>query len=71
MEQIKRENLEIVRTEAADRDDALATNLRFSWLRKANTGLYLVFNDIQGYDAYPGAQPDRSLIAKYTYLFDL
>ena len=54
-----------------NRDDALATNLRFSWLRKANTGLYLVFNDIQGYDAYPGAQPDRSLIAKYTYLFDL
>ena len=54
-----------------NRDDALATNLRFSWLRKANTGLYLVFNDIEGHDAYTGAQPDRSLIAKYTYLFDL
>ena len=54
-----------------NRDDALATNLRFSWLRKANTGLYLVFNDIEGYDAYSGAQPDRSFVAKYTYLFDL
>lgn len=54
-----------------NRDDVLASNLRFSWLRKANTGLYLVFNDINGYDAYTGAQPDRSLVAKYTYMFDL
>ena len=54
-----------------NRDDVLASNLRFSWLRKANTGLYLVFNDIKGYDAYTGAQPDRSLVAKYTYLFDI
>jgi hypothetical protein len=54
-----------------NRDDVLASNLRFSWLRKANTGLYLVFNDVRGYDAYTGAQPDRSLVAKYTYLFDI
>ena len=52
-------------------DDLLSTNLRFSWLRKANTGLYVVFNDINGYDAYTGEQPDRSLIAKYTYMFDI
>lgn len=52
-------------------DDLLSTNLRFSWLRKANTGLYVVFNDIKGYDEFTGAQPDRSLIAKYTYLFAL
>ena len=52
-------------------DDLLSTNLRFSWLRQANTGLYVVFNDINGYDAYTGQQPDRSLIAKYTHLFDI
>jgi hypothetical protein len=52
-------------------DDLLSTNLRFSWLRKANTGLYVVFNDINGYDAFTGAQPDRSLIAKYTHMFDI
>ncbi len=52
-------------------DDLLSSNLRFSWLKKANTGLYVVFNDIKGYDAFTGAQPDRSLTAKYTYMFDL
>lgn len=52
-------------------DDLLSTNLRFSWLRQANTGLYVVFNDINGYDAYTGAQPDRSLIAKYTHMIDV
>ena len=52
-------------------DDLLSTNLRFSWLRQASTGLYLVFNDIKGYDAFTGKQPDRSFIAKYTYMFDV
>ena len=52
-------------------DDLLSSNLRFSWLRKANTGLYVVFNDIKGYDAFTGAQPDRSLTVKYTHMFDL
>ena len=35
------------------------------------TGLYVVFNDIKGYDGFAGAQPDRSLIVKYSYLFDV
>ena len=52
-------------------DDFFSTNLRFSWLRDANTGLYVVFNDIRGYDRFSGVQPDRSLVAKYTYMFDL
>ena len=51
-------------------DDLLSTNLRFSWLRKANTGLYVVLNDIEGRSRYTGEQPDRSLIVKYTYMFD-
>ena len=52
-------------------DDFFSTNLRFSWLRKANTGLYVVFNDIKGYDRYIGEQPNRSVIVKYTHMFDL
>ena len=52
-------------------DDLLSTNLRFSWLRQASTGLYVVFNDIKGYSAFTGEQPDRSLIAKYTHMFDI
>ena len=52
-------------------DDYFSTNLRFSWLRKANTGLYVVFNDIKGYDRFTGEQPNRSLIVKYTHMFDL
>jgi hypothetical protein len=51
-------------------DDFFSTNLRFSWLRKANTGLYVVFNDIKGYDRYTGEVPNRSLVVKYTHMFD-
>jgi hypothetical protein len=52
-------------------DDFFSTNLRFSWLRKANTGLFVVFNNIKGYDRFTGEQPSRSLIVKYTYMFDV
>lgn len=52
-------------------DDLFSTNLRFSWLRKANTGLFVVFNNIKGYDRFTGEQPNRSLIVKYTYMFDV
>lgn len=52
-------------------DDFFSTNVRFSWLRKANTGLYVVFNDIHGYDRFTGAQPDRNVIVKYTHMFDV
>jgi hypothetical protein len=31
----------------------------------------VVFNDINGYSDYTGQQPDRSLIVKYTHMFDL
>ena len=52
-------------------DDYFSSNLRFSWLRKANTGLYVVYNDIEGFDDYDGEEPNRSLTVKYTYMFDL
>ena len=52
-------------------DDFWSSNLRFSWLRSASTGLYVVYNDIQGSDRYTGNKPNRSLIVKYSHLFDL
>jgi len=30
-----------------------------------------VFNDIQGIDRYTGAQPNRSVVVKYSHLFDV
>jgi hypothetical protein len=56
-----------------DRDDIWAANLRFSWLRTANSGLHVVYNENQ--DIHPSGfgwtRKDRSLVVKYTYLFDL
>jgi hypothetical protein len=53
-----------------DHDEVLATNLRFSWLRTANTGLYLVYNEFD--ERAPGALPTgREVILKYSYMFDV
>ena len=54
-----------------DRADIWSTNLRFSWLQQANTGLFVVYNDTRG---LAGLTPDgggRSLTVKYTQLFDI
>lgn len=53
-----------------DDDEVFGTNLRFSWLRTANTGLYLVYNefDERGVDALPKG---REIILKYSYMFDV
>ncbi len=48
-----------------------SSNLRFSWLRTANTGLFVVLNDLEGFGDYAGDQPNRSLLIKYNYLFDV
>ncbi len=51
-------------------DDSLSTNLRFSWLRTASTGLYLVYNgfDESGVGAPPAG---REIILKYSFMFDV
>jgi len=50
--------------------DVLSTNLRFSMLRTANSGLFVVFNEFD--ERFPGAPPaGRELIVKYSYLFDV
>ena len=42
-------------------------NLRFSILEQANTGLFIVYNDIYTY----GVPNNRSFTIKYTHMFDL
>jgi len=53
-----------------DSSEVLSTNLRFSLLRTARSGLYVVYNEFD--DQTPGAAPKgRELIVKYNYLFDV
>jgi hypothetical protein len=53
-----------------DDGETLSTNLRFSWLRTANTGLYLVYNEFD--ENAVGALPTgREIILKYSYMFDV
>ncbi len=54
-----------------DRDDLWAANLRFAWLQAANTGLYVVYNEIADIGAGGTGVPGRSLSVKYSRLFDL
>jgi hypothetical protein len=53
-----------------ENSDTLGTNIRFSWLQSANSGLYLVYNEVdeRGIGALPTG---RELIVKYSYIFDV
>jgi uncharacterized protein DUF5916 len=50
--------------------DTTSSNLRFSWLQSANTGLYVVYNEIdeRGFGALPRG---REFIVKYSRIFDV
>jgi hypothetical protein len=48
-----------------------STNLRYSWLRTANTGLFIVYNESNGFGNFDGEQPNRSILIKYSHLFDV
>jgi hypothetical protein len=51
-------------------DDSIGTNIRFSWLRSANSGLYFVYNELD--ERGPGAPPaGREYILKYSHIFDV
>ena len=53
-----------------DREEVLSTNIRFSLLRTASSGLYVVYNEFD--ERFPGAPPTgREFIIKYNYLFDV
>ena len=50
--------------------DRIGTNLRFSWLQSANSGLYLVYNEVD--ERGVGAPPTgREFIVKYSHIFDV
>jgi hypothetical protein len=54
-----------------DRADIWSSNIRFSWLNTAGTGLFVVYNDTEGLgDLLIGPQ-NRSFIVKYTRQFDI
>ena len=40
-------------------------------LSDANTGLFIVFDDIEGFDRFRPPGAGRSLTVKYSHLFDL
>jgi len=50
---------------------SVSTNLRFSWVGEANTGLFVVYNEIQEFGMLALPEPDRSLIVKYSRVFDV
>jgi hypothetical protein len=51
--------------------DTWSSNIRFSWLNTAGTGLFVVYNDTEGLgNLFIGPQ-NRSLIVKYTHQFDI
>jgi hypothetical protein len=59
-------------TQYNDRTDQVSSNLRFGWLREANTGLYVVYNEIDEFGADPlFVRADRSVIVKYSHLLDV
>lgn len=53
-----------------ERDDQVSTNLRFSWLKTGNTGLYIVYNEVdeRGFGAMPRG---REFVVKFSHVFDV
>jgi len=51
-------------------DDTVGTNLRFSWLQTANSGFFLVYNEVdeRGITANPRG---KEVIFKYSHIFDV
>ncbi len=51
-------------------DDTVGTNLRFSWLQTANSGFFLVYNEVdeRGIAANPRG---KEVIFKYSHIFDV
>ena len=53
-----------------DYDEIFGTNLRFSWLKSANSGFYFVYNEVD--ERVDGGPPrGREVILKYSYIFDV
>ena len=53
-----------------DADHVLAANFRFSWLRSASSGLFLVYNEVDDRSNAP-TRSRREVVLKYSHLFDV
>ncbi len=53
-----------------DTSEMLGTNIRFSWLRQANSGFFLVYNEVDE-RAVGGPPTGREFILKYSQIFDV
>jgi len=54
-----------------DRADIWSTNIRFGWLQRANTGLFVVFNNTDEFGVAGRPFAGRSFIVKFSRLIDL
>jgi hypothetical protein len=54
-----------------DKADLWSSNVRFGLLSDANTGLFVVYNDVQGLGLARPTGAGRSLTIKYSRLFDV
>jgi hypothetical protein len=54
----------------SDQIDTWSANVRFAWLNRAGTGLFIVYNESQGFDSLSGPLR-RELIVKLNYVFML
>ena len=54
-----------------DRADEWAANLRFAWLQDANTGFFVVYNEVNDIGSAGTGVAGRNLIVKYSRLIDL
>ena len=53
-----------------DSAELWSVNFRVGWLQDANTGLFLVYNETEGIGSALPSGAGRSLILKFSYLFD-
>ena len=53
-----------------ERDDVIATNLRFAWLQSANAGLYLVYNEVDQSGLAPRRDAQQFII-KYSRILNI
>ena len=53
-----------------DRDDSVASNLRFSWLQSASSGLYLVYNEVD-LERFGEHRRRKEFILKFSHIFDV
>jgi hypothetical protein len=51
--------------------DTTSSNLRFSWLQSANTGLYFVYNEVDEDNPFLPLPRGREFIVKYSRIFDV